>query len=258
VQYVQLGTERRRLSFRALGVEQIGHVYEQLLAFGAFRAQDTIVGLDWGRAKSTAEVTLADLERHDRPTEPAPVRAAALAQAYGEKTTGAARTLANRLAPLEGPARVEATRLLYAATGGDRDLAERLLPFIGILRRDLRGLPLVIPPGALYVTGTKTRASTGAHYTPPELADEVVGGALEDLVYHPGPAQTAGQSQWRVRSSAELLSLRVADIAVGSGAFLVAACRYLAQRLVEAWAAEGDAQAEELVEAIRRDGPPTT
>ena len=34
---------------------------------------------------------------------------------------------------------------------------------------------------------------------------------------------------------AELLDLKVADIAMGSGAFLVAACRYLAARLLEAW-----------------------
>jgi hypothetical protein len=37
VRYVQLGSERRRLSFRSLRVEQIGHVYERLLAFDGFR-----------------------------------------------------------------------------------------------------------------------------------------------------------------------------------------------------------------------------
>src|SRR6202012_279605 len=36
---------------------------------------------------------------------------------------------------------------------------------------------------------------------------------------------------------------RVADIAMGSGAFLVAACRFLADRIVEAWDAEGDSEA---------------
>ena len=30
---------------------------------------------------------------------------------------------------------------------------------------------------------------------------------------------------------------------MGSGVFLVAACRYLAERLLEAWPAEGDAEA---------------
>lgn len=49
VQYVEAGTgknrERRKLSFRALGVEQIGYVYEGPLSFEAFRAADTVVGL---------------------------------------------------------------------------------------------------------------------------------------------------------------------------------------------------------------------
>lgn len=37
----------------------------------------------------------------------------------------------------------------------------------------------------------------------------------------------------------ELLDLRICDLAMGSGAFLVASCRYLAKRLLEAWQAEG-------------------
>lgn len=40
-------------------------------------------------------------------------------------------------------------------------------------------------------------------------------------------------------SSDRILDLKVADIACGSGAFLVAAARYLAARLVEAWHREG-------------------
>ena len=64
-------------------------------------------------------------------------------------------------------------------------------------------------------------------------------GALEPLVYRPGRLETADETTWRPRPSSEILGLRVADIAMGSGAFLVAACRYLADRLVEAWRAEG-------------------
>ncbi|MCZ1001060.1 hypothetical protein O1M63_28295 [Streptomyces mirabilis] len=55
-------------------------------------------------------------------------------------------------------------------------------------------------------------------------------------------------------SSDDILDLKVADIACGSGAFLVAAARYLAARLVEAWRREGVATgtAHELyVHAIR-------
>ena len=42
--------------------------------------------------------------------------------------------------------------------------------------------------------------------------------------------------------SDQILELKVADIACGSGAFLVAAARYLADRLVEAWQREGVAR----------------
>ncbi|MFD0382416.1 Eco57I restriction-modification methylase domain-containing protein [Streptomyces stramineus] len=86
---------------------------------------------------------------------------------------------------------------------------------------------------------TPSRASAGAHYTPRDLAEEVVRYALEPLVYSPGPHQTADQDAWRPVSSDEILDLKIADIACGSGAFLVAAARYLANRLVEAWQREG-------------------
>src|SRR5262249_46332271 len=43
--------------------------------------------------------------------------------------------------------------------------------------------------------------------------------------------------------SEEILALKVADIACGSGAFLVAAAEYLAERVVEAWIAEDPSNA---------------
>ena len=80
---------------------------------------------------------------------------------------------------------------------------------------------------------TPSRATAGAHYTPKSLATEVVQHALEPLVYDPGPHQQV--DGWVPVDSDRILELKVADIACGSGAFLVAAARYLADRLVEAW-----------------------
>jgi hypothetical protein len=99
---------------------------------------------------------------------------------------------------------------------------------------------MVFTRDSLYVTESRLRRNTGTHYTPRFLAEHVVDGALEPLVYLPGPLQTADKDAWVPRSSQEILSLKVADIAMGSGAFLVAACRYLATKLVEARAREGD------------------
>ncbi|WP_307827685.1 Eco57I restriction-modification methylase domain-containing protein [Planomonospora sp. ID82291] len=144
---------------------------------------------------------------------------------------------------MDEAATLEATRRLLAVTGGDADLARRLLPFFGVIREDLQGLPVVILPGALYVTESPLRKNTGTHYTPRDLAEKVVEGALEPLLYHVGPLQTADRSQWKPKSSQEILGLKVADIAMGSAAFLVAAARYLGDALVDAWVREEDEDA---------------
>ena len=93
-------------------------------------------------------------------------------------------------------------------------------------------------PGGQIVVETPSRATAGAHYTPRSLAEEVVRYALEPLVFDPGPHQRPNSADWVPLSSDRLLDLKIADIACGSGAFLVAAARYLAARLVEAYQRE--------------------
>jgi len=56
------GVEPRRLSFSALDIEDIGHVYEGLLDHTAVRATGTILGLG-GTKSREPEVALAELER---------------------------------------------------------------------------------------------------------------------------------------------------------------------------------------------------
>lgn len=246
VQYVEVGTgrsrERRSVSFRALDVEQIGYVYEGLLSFEGFRAEDVTVGLI-GKEGLEEEVALADLEALRERHLDVPALAKALVEKYKDSKIGSPAAVTKKLAPLDGVEREEARKKLLAVTGGDYQLSERLLPFFGVLREDLRGLPVVILPGALFVTESALRRNTGTHYTPRFLAEEVAEGALEPLVYEPGPLQTADKAQWRLKPSKEILSLKVADIAMGSAAFLVAAARYLAGHLIEAWSREGDERA---------------
>jgi len=256
VQYVWVGTgrsrERRTLSFRSLDVEQIGYVYEGLLSFDGFRAEDVTVGLI-GKEGLEEEVPLTDLEALAAQASDVDELATLIATKYKESGIGSPAALAKRLAPLEVIEQEEARKKLLAVTDGDLQLAERLLPFYGLLRVDLRGLPMVILPGALYVTESRLRKNTGTHYTPRFLAEQVVEGALEPLVYEPGPLQTADTSQWKLKSSREILSLKVADIAMGSAAFLVAAARYLAKRLIEAWEKEGDERARAYRERATGD-----
>ncbi|MFJ6783515.1 Eco57I restriction-modification methylase domain-containing protein [Streptomyces yangpuensis] len=247
VQEVSVGSGRQRetrtLSFRALDVEQIGYVYEGLLSYDGERATDIMVGLI-GPAGMEHEVPLRELESlaatsggdvktlakkiHDKWKDPKPPASAA--------------KLEKLLAPPKPEDAAEAKRRLSAVCR-DGALVERLLPFHGLLRSDLRELPVVIPAGALFVTESSLRKNTGTHYTPRTLAEEVVRHALEPLVYEPGPLQTANEAEWVPKSADEILDLKVADIAMGSAAFLVAACRYLGDRLIEAWARDEHADA---------------
>ncbi|MYW05308.1 DNA methyltransferase [Streptomyces sp. SID3343] len=246
--------ERRKLTFRTLDVEQIGYVYEGLLSYDAQRAEDTMVGLIGPLGKEN-EVELAELEHLAAPfgvgSLAAPGAAADLkglakkiAETFKEPKPGigSAGAIEKAISPLPDDEVIDAERRLYASCH-DRDLADRLMPFYGIIRADLRGYPTVMAGGALYVAESSLRKNTGAHYTPRFLAEEVVEGALEPLVYEPGPLQTKHQEKWVPKTADQILSLKVADIAMGSAAFLVAACRFLADRLIEAWAREGSAEA---------------
>ncbi|MFF4625266.1 Eco57I restriction-modification methylase domain-containing protein [Nonomuraea jabiensis] len=229
--------ERRKLSFRTLDVEQIGYVYEGLLSYEGLRATDVVVGLV-GTEGLEEEVRLRDLERLS-PRD--------LAEKCKESGIGSVSAVEKALAPM-GPVETEEARSkLLAVTKGDAELTERLLPFYGVIRADLRGQPTVILPGALYVTESSLRKNTGTHYTPRDLAQQVAEGALEPLVYRVGPLQTADRSQWVPKTAEEILDLKVADIAMGSAAFLVAAARYLGDRLVEAWSRRGDERATAYV-----------
>lgn len=242
VQYAAVRGEHRRISFRDVDVEQIGYIYEGLLGYTARDVDKVTVGLI-GQEGAEPEIPLDELEDlYEGNPDDAELIAAVLAWIKANQPAAVAKSAtAMKKALQSGDTMEDADRALLSVTR-DQELLDRLRPYIGIIRRDLRNRPVVIQPGGLAVVETPSRANSGAHYTPKSLAREVVQHALEPLVYQPGPHQTADQSQWRLIKSYEILDLKVADIACGSGAFLVAAAEYLAERLVEAWHAEGAAQ----------------
>lgn len=233
-------TDTRTLSYRNIEVEQIGHVYEGLLDHSAVSTgTSTVLGLV-GKEGEEPEVRLAELE----------AKALAGHQALVAYLKGLTKRTPAAIAQLldgdPGPQRVLALR---AACGGNQTLVDRVMPFIGVLRDDLRRIPMVFPPGAIYVTQTGSRRDTGTAYTTRSLAEEIVEHALAPLCYHPGPQDTPDRDEWQVRPSEEILNLKVCDPAVGSGAILVAACRYLASAVIEAWISEGRLDAAELASA---------
>lgn len=85
--------------------------------------------------------------------------------------------------------------------------------------------PNLLPAGSLYLQPGEERRRTGSHYTPRKLTQPIVETTLRPVLENLGERPTAEQ----------ILSLKVCDIAMGSGAFLVEACRQLAEKVVEAW-----------------------
>ena len=86
---------------------------------------------------------------------------------------------------------------------------------------------------------TGRRKATGSFYTPRQLTEFVVRRVLGPIVERSTPE--------------EILSLRILDPAMGSGAFLVAACRYLASAYEAAVIREGSLAASDISETDRAD-----
>jgi hypothetical protein len=82
--------------------------------------------------------------------------------------------------------------------------------------------PHPIAPGSLFLQPGEERRRFGAHYTSRALTRVVVERTLAPLL-HDG------------MSPEDVLALEICDPAMGSGAFLVEACRQLADQLVHAW-----------------------
>lgn len=88
-----------------------------------------------------------------------------------------------------------------------------------------------------FTPGEPRRKPTGTFYTPRAITEYLVRRTLAPLV--------------RGRSADEVLSLRIVDPAMGSGAFLVAACRFLADAYEDALIAEGGVWRADLTAADR-------
>ncbi|NJO82785.1 MAG: hypothetical protein HC828_08125 [Blastochloris sp.] len=178
--------EPRRLSFRALDIEQIGHVYEGLLDHTAKRATEPVLGLI-GSKDREPEVALTSLEAMARKA----------AKTHGEDrhrdlldflrdATGRSSGVLEKALKVELEPRD--LDILRAACNNDTALINRVRPFAGLLRRDSFGRPVVITVGSVYVTSGTDRRTSGTHYTPRSLTEPIVQHTLDPLVYH-GPAR---------------------------------------------------------------------
>jgi hypothetical protein len=237
--------EARRISFRALDIEQIGHVYEGLLDHTAKRATEPYLGLA-GSKDNEPEITLSELEKQAAKGGPELL-------SFLKEETGKSEAAIKKL--LDGETDAQEAARLRSACQNDDKLLNRVKAFAGLVRDDTFGYPVVLPKGCVFVTAGTDRRSSGTHYTPRSLTEPIVQYTLEPLVYV-GPAEGLPRDQWKLKSAKELLALKICDMACGSGAFLVQVCRYLAARLLEAW--DAAQQADSKAVHITPEGEPST
>lgn len=200
------GQERERLSYRTLDVEQIGSVYETVMGFTVEEAPCRVLAIKAGKNNKTPVFVGLD----DLLSKKGKDRIKDLKENVGRSLTAA------QAKPIEAAITVE-------------DLAAALDNIV-----DERGSPrhIVAATGTPILQPTDERRLTGSHYTPRSLTAPIVAHALEPAFERLGPEATPEQ----------VLDLKVCDPAMGSGAFLVEACRAIASRLVDAWARWPDAR----------------
>ena len=229
----------RTLSYLALDIEQIGYVYEGLLERTVVRAKEATLDLDATKNAKNPWVSLPELD------DAAAKGRQAVEELLKDRTGSSASRVRNDLDKTvdEGSA-----DKLLTACHADRSLRDRIRPYFHLLRTDRWGYPLVYPKGTFMVRSGADRRETGTHYTPKSFTEAIVKETLEPLVYV-GAANGERREAWQLKSPAELLDLKICDPAMGSGAFLVQVCRWLSERLVEAWA-----QAEGRGQGVTSDG----
>ena len=99
---------------------------------------------------------------------------------------------------------------------------------------DRSATPDIAETGALLLQPNEERRRSGSHYTPRALTGPIVRRTLEPVLAR--LRESGGGSAPRPEA---VLDLKVCDPAMGSGAFLVEACRQLGDTLIETWKIHG-------------------
>ncbi len=206
-----------RLSYRTLDVEQIGSVYEAMMGFSVERARGLSLGVKAGGPKKGSV-----------PADPV----IDVEEMLALKPADRAKWLQERSGAAAPKGLKEATT------------PEDVVAAFG--KKASRYTPNLIPRGGLFLQPGEERRRSGSHYTPRELTEPIVRTTLRPVLEQLGEQPTPEQ----------ILNLAVCDPAMGSGAFLVEACRQLADRLVQAWEVHGrlpeiPADEEPLQHALR-------
>ncbi|MDZ8052479.1 MAG: DNA methyltransferase [Aulosira sp. ZfuCHP01] len=188
-----------RLSYRSLDVEQIGSVYEAIMGYDVERASSPAIGV-WSKPKGSKSSVTVVVSVEEVLKIKVGERAKYLKDVAGCEITGKSLT---ELKDARTPEDVVAA------------LGRKVSP----------KTPSLMPVGSLYLQPGEERRRSGSHYTPRALTEPIVKETLRPILSALGENPTPEQ----------ILELKVCDLAMGSGAFLVESCRQLAEKLVEAW-----------------------
>jgi hypothetical protein len=186
-----------RLSYRSLDVEQIGSVYETMMGFRLEIAAGHSLALKPAKAHG-APITI----NVDELLATSASKRAQWVREHGEQ----------KLTGKETAALAAASTVSEVENAIDRKI-------------DRRATPTVVPVGSMILQPNEERRRSGSFYTPRSLTEPIVRTTLRPIFERLGPTPTPEM----------ILDVKLCDPAMGSGAFLVEACRQLADRLVDAW-----------------------
>lgn len=193
------------LSYRSLDVEQIGSVYESIMGFTIEKTKAFSIGIIYRPPRQKINLTIV-INAEDLISQDSSKREKWLKDEY---------KVDFKLSPKIKSNLKKACDMKQLCDAFDNKLSS-------YIPRGLNKNSLILQP-------TSERKRSGSHYTPRILSEPIVEDAfrpwLEKFDYSP--------------SEKEILSLKVCDPAMGSGAFLVAACRFMANYLVASWSRDG-------------------
>jgi len=196
-----------RISYRALDVEQIGSVYETMMGFRTERA-------------TGKSIAIRSAKKHGAPTT---VNLDALLEVDPKKRAKWLKDAAARDVP-----KGVSDGLKTASTLDElRGAIDKIV--------DHAATPELVPADSIILQPSEARRKSGSHYTPRELTEPIVRRTLEPQ-FDRLKQETGGPI-----SPEQILDLKVCDPAMGSGAFLVEACRQLGAALERAWESHGGA-----------------
>ncbi|MXY05332.1 MAG: N-6 DNA methylase, partial [Gammaproteobacteria bacterium] len=190
-----------RISYRALDVEHVGSVYETMMGFRLETATGRSVAIK--AAKKQGAPATVDIDA--LLTAPPNDRAKWLQDRSDRKLTDRVKRAVRDCGTFEA---------LLAALDA-------------VIDKD--ATPDVVPKWAMILQPSEERRRSGSHYTPRELTEPIVRNTIGPLL------SRLRDKEGGAPHPDQILDLKICDPAMGSGAFLVEACRQLGDALVEAW-----------------------